>query len=292
MRLAGRVALVTGASRGIGKGVALELGAVGATVYLTGRGGSGGPLPGSLTDTVDEIAALGGTAVPVPCDHTDDDAVAAAFEQVLRDAGRLDILVNNVYNSPAAARWLGKPFWKVPVRAWDETFDVGVRSHYAAAVAAAPTMIEHGGGLIVQISSPGAVRYMHNVVYGVGKTAVDRMTADMAHDLAGTGVTVVSLWPGIVNTELLQLVPRGPDGRRVVTLPGEGEFDLDQAESPRFVGRAVVALATDDGVAARTGKSWTVADLAADYGFTDIDGHLPGSRTYKTDETRAATLEA
>jgi len=116
------------------------------------------------------------------------------------------VLVNNVYNSPAAARWLGRKFWDVPPKAWDETFDIGVRSHYVASVFAAPLLIE-AGGLIVNISSPGAQRQMHNAVYGVGKAALDRLTADFAKDLTETEVTAVSLWPGIVNTELLQMVP-------------------------------------------------------------------------------------
>lgn len=270
------IALVTGASRGIGKGIALELGAAGATVYVTGRGAPS-RLQGSLADTAREIDELGGHGIAAPCDHTDDAAVAAVFDRIRDESGGLDVLVNNVYNSPAAARWLGKPFWQVPAKAWDETFDVGVRSHYAAAVLAAPPMIERRRVLIVAVSSPGAIRYMHNVVYGVGKAAVDRMTADMAHDLVGTGVAAVSIWPGIVNTELLQLVPRGTDGRRVVQLPGEGEFDLDDAETPRFAGRAVVALATDPDVTRLSGQAVTVAELARRYGFTDIDGRVPGS---------------
>lgn len=272
--LTDRVAVVTGASRGIGKGIALELGAAGATVYVTGRSDRPGRLPGTVAGTAAEIDALGGRGVPFVCDHRDDDAVARLFETVRADHGRLDVLVNNVYNSPASARWLGKPFWEVPPRAWDEGFDIGVRSHYAAAHFAAPLLIE-SGGLIVDISSPGADRFTHNVVYGVGKAAVDRLTADMAHDLAETDVTVVSLWPGIVDTELLQLVPADSNGRRLITLPGEGTFDLAQAESPRFAGRAVVALAADPDRRARTGRAWRVADLAEAYGFTDIDGRVP-----------------
>ncbi|MBL1076566.1 SDR family NAD(P)-dependent oxidoreductase [Nocardia sp. 2] len=272
--LAGRVAVVTGASRGIGKGIALELGAAGATVYVTGRTTTAGHLPGTVAATAAEIDALGGTGVPVVCDHHDDAAVEKLFAQVREQHGRLDVLVNNVYNSPAAARWLGRKFWDVPPKAWDETFDIGVRSHYVATVFAAPLMIE-GDGLIVNVSSPGAERYMHNAVYGVGKTAVDRLTADFAHDLADTGVTAVSLWPGIVDTELLQLVPADDQGRRIVTLPGEGSYDLADAESPRFPGRAVVALAADPDRRSRTGKPWKVADLAEAYGFTDLDGRIP-----------------
>ncbi|QIS04790.1 SDR family NAD(P)-dependent oxidoreductase [Nocardia brasiliensis] len=272
--LDGRVAVVTGASRGIGKGIALELGAAGATVYVTGRSDTPGRLPGTVGETAAAIDAAGGAGVACVCDHRDDDAVRGLFEQIGATHGRLDVLVNNVYNSPAAARWLGKPFWEVPPKAWDETFDIGVRSHYVASVYAAPLVIA-ADGLIVNISSPGAQRYMHNAVYGVAKTALDRLTADLAHDLAGTGVTAVSLWPGIVDTELLQLVPADADGRRLVTLPGEGTYDLAEAETPRLSGRAVVALATDTGRRTRTGSAWRVADLAQDYGFTDVDGRVP-----------------
>ncbi|MEV4124959.1 SDR family NAD(P)-dependent oxidoreductase [Nocardia sp. NPDC049707] len=272
--LSGRVAVVTGASRGIGKGIALELGAAGATVYITGRSAAPGRLPGTVHATAAEIDLLGGVGIPVVCDHHDDDAAERLFERVRSEHGRLDVLVNNVYNAPAAARWLGKPFWEVPPRAWDETFDIGVRSHYVASVFAAPLLIE-SAGLIANISSPGAERYMHNAVYGVAKAALDRLTSDMADDLAETGVTVVSLWPGIVDTELLQMVPRDKDGRRVVTLPGEGSYDLDSAESPRFPGRAVVALAADPNRRQRSGSAWRIADLAEEYGFTDVDGRIP-----------------
>ncbi|MFD7847739.1 SDR family NAD(P)-dependent oxidoreductase [Nocardia sp. NPDC059764] len=272
--LAGKVAVVTGASRGIGKGIALELGAAGATVYVTGRTVTAGHLPGTVSATAAEIDALGGHGVAVVCDHRDDAAVEKLFAQIRDEQGRLDVLVNNVYNSPASARWIGRKFWEVPPKAWDEGFDIGVRSHYVASVFAAPLLIE-SRGLIVSVSSPGAVRHMHNAVYGVGKTAVDRLTADMAHDLEGTGTTAVSIWPGIVNTELLQMVPADAQGRRLVTLPGEGTFDLDQAETPHFAGRAVTALAADPDRLARTGKAWKVADLAEAYGFTDIDGRVP-----------------
>lgn len=272
--LAGKIAVVTGASRGIGKGIALELGAAGATVYVTGRTDTPGRLPGTVRETAEAIDAAGGTGIPFVCDHRDDDAVQRLFQRVRDDHGRLDVLVNNVYNSPAAARWLGKPFWEVPPKAWDETFDIGVRSHYVASVFAGPLLIE-SDGLIINISSPGAQRYMHNAVYGVAKTALDRLTADMAHNLADTKVTAVSLWPGIVDTELLQLVPADAQGQRLVTLPGEGTFDLDQAETPRFPGRAVVALATDPDRRSRTGSAWRVADLADAYGFTDLDGRVP-----------------
>ncbi|HWE54216.1 MAG TPA: SDR family NAD(P)-dependent oxidoreductase [Acidimicrobiales bacterium] len=273
--LTGKVALVTGASRGIGKGIALELGAAGATVYVTARSVKPGFLPGTVNATAAEIDELGGHGIAVPCDHADDEQVAAVFERITYDHGDLDVLVNNVYDAPGSARWLGKPFWEVPARGWDETFRVGVRSHYVASVLAAPLLMNGLGGLIVNVSSPGAISYSHNVVYGVGKAAIDRMTADMAHELAPHLVSVVSIWPGIVNTELLQTVPPDAEGKRVLRLPGEGEYDLALAESPHFAGRAVVALAGDGRRAERSGQAFYIYDLARSYGFTDIDGRVP-----------------
>ncbi|HZP29921.1 MAG TPA: SDR family NAD(P)-dependent oxidoreductase [Acidimicrobiia bacterium] len=274
--LEGTVAVVTGASRGIGKGIALELGAAGAVVYLTGRSVDEGPIPGTVGATVVEVGELGGTAIGVRCDHHVDAEVEALFERVRAERGRLDVLVNNVYSSPDLAPWLGKPFWELPIDAWDQVIDIGVRSHYVAARFGVPMMLEQGSGLIVNVSSSGAIQYAHTVGYGVGKAALDKMTADMAHELAPHGVAVVSIWPGLVRTELVLFGARTTDdGRSVLDLPGEGTFDLDDAESPRFTGRGVVALASDPEVMARTGRAFRVADLARDYGFTDVNGKVP-----------------
>ena len=277
--LDGRIAVVTGASRGIGKGIALELGAAGATVYVTGRTVEAGvnPLPGTVGETAAQVTEAGGHGVAVACDHHDDAAVAALFDRIAGDHGRLDVLVNNVFSSPDLAPWLGRAFWEMPVAVWDETIDVGVRSHYVAAHGAAPLLIANGGGLVVNVSSSGAVQYAHNVPYGVGKAAVDKMSADLAHDLAPHGVAVVSVWPGLVRTELVELgATVTADGRRVLGLPGEGEFDLADAESPRFTGRAVVALAADPDRITRSGRAFPVAELAGAYGFTDVDGSAGG----------------
>ena len=275
--LQGRVAVVTGASRGIGKGIALELGAAGAIVYLTARSVEPGPIPGTVGETVAEIEALGGTAVGVACDHHDDAQVASLFAQVEREQGRLDVLVNNVYSAIDLAPWLGQPFWELPVAAWDQVIDIGVRSHYVASVYATPMLLAAEHGIIVNISSSGSTQYAHNVVYGVGKAALDKMTADMAHELEPHGVAVVSVWPGLVRTEIVELgAHRTDDGRSVLDLPGEGTFDLADAESPRFVGRGVVALAADAAVMQRSGTTPTVAALAEAYGFTDVDGRVPG----------------
>lgn len=272
-----RVAVVTGASRGIGKGIALELGALGMTVYVTGRSqGAGGPLPGTIGETAQQIDELGGHGIALACDHHVDEQVEAAIAGVVEQHGKIDVLVNNVFAAPELAAWLGTPFWELPTRAWDEVIDVGLRSHYLASALAAPSMVAARAGLIVNVSSSGAVQYAHNVPYGVGKAGVDKMTADMAHELAPHGVSVVSVWPGLVKTELVMSgAQTREDGSQYLALGGEGQFDLSLAESPRFVGRGVAALAADADVAQRSGTAVTVADLADAYGFTDLDGTVP-----------------
>ncbi len=266
--LDGRVAVVTGASRGIGKGCALELGAAGATVYVTARSvrEDDHPLPGTIGATADEVTAAGGTGVAVALDHRDDDAVEALFQRVLDEHGRLDVLVNNAFivtNELTS----GKPFWEVPVSNWDDMIDIGTRSAYVASVFAARAMVDAGAGLIVNVSSSGAEEYAWQVAYGVGKCALDRITADTAHELTPHGVSVVSVWPGFVRTERIDL------GVAAGLLPES--LDLSTSESPRFVGRAVVALATDPDVARWTGRAVPARDLADEYGFTDVDGRLP-----------------
>ncbi|MCY4037797.1 MAG: SDR family NAD(P)-dependent oxidoreductase [bacterium] len=267
--LAHKVALVTGASRGIGKGCALELAAAGAAVYVTGRTTGAGqhPLPGTVQATASEIEAAGGAAVAVACDHRDDDAVRAVFEQIAAEQGRLDVLVNNAFAIPDELTAM-LPFWEVPISNWDDMMDVGTRSAYVASVLAAPVMIGQGDGLIANISSSGAVEYAWHVAYGVGKCALDRMTADCARELADTGVSMVSVWPGFVRTERIDAAVDSE-----VELPPS--LDVSAAESPRFTGRAVAALAIDADRSRRTGQAVSARALADAYGFTDIDGRLP-----------------
>ncbi|MDW3220730.1 MAG: SDR family NAD(P)-dependent oxidoreductase [Acidimicrobiales bacterium] len=267
--LDGKVALVTGGSRSIGRGCAIELGAAGATVYLTGRSATeaDNPLPGTVGATAAEVIEAGGDAVGLVCDHRDDDAVAAVFDRIESDHGRLDVLVNNAFIvTPDLTS--GKPFWEVPLSDWDDMIDVGTRSAYvASAMAAKRFMVPAGSGTIVNISSSGATEYAWHVVYGVGKCALDRITRDTAHELGPHGVTVVSLWPGFVKNERIELAERAG------MLPAS--LDTSTAESFRFTGRAAAHLAADPDVARWTGQALTSRDLADAYNFTDIDGSLP-----------------
>lgn len=258
--LSGKVAVVTGASRGIGKGIALALGDAGATVYVTGRTVTEGqaPLPGTIGATAREVTARGGKGVAVRVDHGEDEQIRALFEQVRAEQGKLDILVNNVFKVPDPPVWGGR-FWEHPISIWDDMVGIGLRAHYVASVYGAPLLVEQQNGLIVNISSPGARMYLFSTAYGVGKCGVDRLSADMAHELREFGVASICLWPGAVKTEfVLDQLEKG-----------QARLDLDQAESPIFTGRAVVALALDPDVLEKTGKTHIVANLAKEYGFED-----------------------
>jgi NAD(P)-dependent dehydrogenase (short-subunit alcohol dehydrogenase family) len=268
--LAGRVALVTGASRGVGKGVAVGLGEAGATVYLTGRtvqtGTSPGGMGGTLAEAAEEVTRAGGLGIPVACDHQDDQQVSAVFARIAGEQRRLDILVNNVWGGyehfyDGTRFWEEQGFWSVPIERWDKSFGSGVRAHYVASALAAPTMIAQGSGLIVNISFFAAQRDDRGVIYGVAKAADDRMAACMAHDLRGHNVAAVSLYPGLVRTESV--------------LAAAEHFDMTNSESPQFIGRAVAALAADPNLMAKSGQVLVAAQVALDYGFTDIDGKQP-----------------
>jgi NAD(P)-dependent dehydrogenase (short-subunit alcohol dehydrogenase family) len=253
--LKGQIAIVTGSSRGIGKGIALELGVAGATVYVTGRtvDDSGALVPGTVGATADEVTRLGGKGIAVRCDHSRDEEIQALFERVRNEQGRLDILVNNAFTVPSEPIFQGK------------FIHVGCRGHYVASHAAAPLMVEQNRGLIVNISSFAGAAYIFNVAYGVGKAALDRMAKDMAVELRPHEVTCVSLWPGVVRTEYL------------VKSHAEGKvpFAIENGESPRFSGRAVVAVASDPKRIEKTGEVLICYELAREYGFTDVDGRQP-----------------
>jgi dehydrogenase/reductase SDR family protein 1 len=263
--LDGRVAVVAGASRGIGRGCALELAAAGATVYGLGRTlhEGEGSLPGSLTTTAREARELGGTLLPVVCDLRSDAELAAAFERVDAEQGRLDVLVNSAFDLPEGCG-NGVPFWETPISYWDDMLGIGARSAYAATWHAARLMLARGAGLVVNISSQGAREYFVHATYGISKSALDRITRDTGRDLAPRGIAVVSLWPSFVRTE-----------RILAFDPTEWGLDLEGAESPRFAGRGVVALASDPDAVKRSGRIFTTRQIALAYGFRDVDGSLP-----------------
>ncbi|MEO2169949.1 MAG: SDR family NAD(P)-dependent oxidoreductase, partial [bacterium] len=214
---------------------------------------------GSLEETASEIDRLGGTAVPVACDHGDDAQVGDLFELILGSHERLDVLVNNAFRAPETLD-PSVPFWETPISHWDEMMDIGTRSAYVATHYAARSMVRQGSGLVVNISSAGAVRYFHHLAYGVGKGALDRITKEAAYTLRPHGVAIVSLWPYLVKTE------------RVLAVAG---LAMPDAESLRFPGKAVVALASDPEVDRWNGRAVTTWDIAREYDFVDEGGCLP-----------------
>jgi dehydrogenase/reductase SDR family protein 1 len=253
MTLDTRTAVVTGGTRGVGRGVALELAQAGARVFITGR-------------SADESSSPGDRITAMRCDHRDDAQVDATFERVLHEAGTVDILVNNVWGGydnmieNGQFTW-PKPFWEQPLWRWDEMFHGGVRAHYRASQLVAPGMIAVRRGLIVNISHWAAQKHIGNVAYGVAKAATDKLTSDMAFELKAHGVAVVSLYPGMVRTEKVMEAAQW--------------LDLSNSESPEFIGRAIAALATDPEVMRHTGQVRVAAALATEYGFTDVDGRSP-----------------
>jgi NAD(P)-dependent dehydrogenase (short-subunit alcohol dehydrogenase family) len=279
------VAVVTGASRGGGRGIALELGAAGATVYVTGRSTRSQPaksygpmlratgmrdLPGSIDETADDVTRAGGRGIAVRCDHTSEWEVAGLFERVLEEQGRLDLLVNNAWGGHEVFDGVFEsPFWERPMPAWDAMFDRGVHNHLLASRLAAPGLLQQGRGLIVTTTFWDRGRYMHgNLFYDLAKAAMTRLAYGMAQELRPHGVASVALSPGWMRTEIVLA------GHRTDEAHWRERPALARTESPRYLGRAVVALARDPQVMRRTGEVLRVGDLAREYGFTDIDGRV------------------
>ena len=258
---AGKVAVVTGASRGIGKGVARALGERGATVYVTGR------TTGEGERTIDATARLvseaGGEGRAIRCDHGDDGAIASLFEQIGEQAGRIDYLINNVYKIPDPPAW-GGGFWDHPIQIWDDQVGIGLRAHYVASWHAAQLLFKGApGAAIVNVSSPGGQKYHFSSSYGTGKAGLDRLTADMAIELKPKGVAAVALYPGSVSTEFIEDVA------------AQRGMDLSNSQTPLFVGRTVAALLASDDLMARTGTIQWVEDLGEEFDVLDEHGKRP-----------------
>jgi NAD(P)-dependent dehydrogenase (short-subunit alcohol dehydrogenase family) len=268
--LGSAVALVTGASRGVGRGTATALGRAGATVYVTGRstrrrGGTTEGLAGTVEETAEAVTAAGGTGIPVRCDHTDDSDVAALFKLIAHTHERLDLLVNNAwcgYERSAEARF-DAPFWDQPAWRYD-LFADSLRAQYIAGQHAARLMLPAGHGLIVGISYTDGDTYLGQAAYDMVKSAANRLSLGMATELRRYGVGSVSLLPGLVRTERLEAV---------WSALGDGPAAV--AHSPEYVGRAVAMLLADPDVGRWSGQVLTVGDLAKRYGFTDVDGRMP-----------------
>ncbi len=285
-RLAGKIAIVTGGSRGAGRGIAVELGAAGATVYVTGRSTRTSPatayagllaqagvttLPGSIDETADEVNAAGGRGIAVPCDHTDDGQVQDLMARVAREQKRLDLLVNNAWGAhetftPAS---LSAPFWEQSLDSWDSMFNRGVRNHVLSSRAAAPMLIAQKAGLIVTTTFWDHDRYLQgNLFYDLAKAAMNRLAFAVAEELRPHGVTSLAVAPGWMRTEFVLM------GHKTDEAHWQERPALARTESPRYLGRAVAALAADPTVLRKTGRVHLVGDLAQEYGFRDIDGRL------------------
>jgi NAD(P)-dependent dehydrogenase (short-subunit alcohol dehydrogenase family) len=276
--LAGKIALVTGATRGIGKGIAIGLGEAGATVYITGRTlePNHDSLGGSLQETETAVREAGGICIPVQVDHSDDEQIQQLFAQIEREKnGQLDILVNNVYAGVQAIREaFGKPFWESEPSFWDATNNVGLRSHYVASIYAARMMTKRKEGIIFTISSWGGMSYIFNVPYGVGKSACDRLAADMAKELKGYNVTSLAIYPGIVGTEQITSFAKEQTSEN----GNSSSFgDGYNWETPLFTGRSIACLASDDNIIKYTGKIQIVAEVAKRYKIVDENGNCPVS---------------
>jgi NAD(P)-dependent dehydrogenase (short-subunit alcohol dehydrogenase family) len=281
--LGGVVTVVTGASRGAGRGIALELGAAGATVYVTGRSTQAQPtteyenilrmsklaaMPGSIDETADAITQAGGRGIAVRCDHTRDPDVAELFARVEREQGRIDVLVNNAWGGHESFDGIfDAPFWQHPLTHWDAMMDRGVRNHVLASRHAAPILVRQGRGLIVTTTFWDRDRYLKgNLFYDLAKAAMNRLAFGMAEELRPHGVASLAVSPGWMRTELVLA------GHETDEAHWRDRPSLARTESPRYLGRAVVALAGDAGVLSKSGQVLRVGDLAREYGFSDIDG--------------------
>jgi NAD(P)-dependent dehydrogenase (short-subunit alcohol dehydrogenase family) len=271
------VALVTGASRGAGRGIALELGVAGATVYVTGRSVDGGPttdnVPGTIDQTARDVTDRGGRGIAVRCDHTVDADVESLFGRIRGDHGRLDVLVNNVwggYENSECRPLALVPFWEQSLHQWDGMFTAGVRAHLTASRLAVPLMLPERRGLIVSTTANlEALPYLRNLFYDLAKNAVARLSWAMAQELREHGIAALAVAPGFLRTERVVEAFRRAGAADALDRPG------GPTETPAYLGRAIVALASDARVIKKSGQLLEVGTLAREYGFTDVNGTQP-----------------
>ncbi len=261
--LEGKIAVVTGASRGIGKGIALALGEQGATVYVSGRTTGDGER--TIDTTARQVTEAGGEGRAIQCDHGDDNQIKALFEQIGGAVDHIDILVNNVYKIPNPPAW-GGGYWDHPIQVWDDQVGIGLRAHYVASWHAAQLMFASAGAAMLNVSSPGGQSYHFSSSYGAGKAGLDRLTKDMAVELEPKGIPAVVLYPGSVSTEFIQDAAQ------------EQGMDLSQSQTPLLVGRAAAALLASDNLMARSGSIQWVEDLVEEFDLYDENGSRPTQR--------------
>lgn len=269
--LLGKVAVVTGSSRGIGRGIAVGLGELGATVYITGRSSGTGPL--TIDATASLVNEVGGKGVPIEVDLGKDDEIQSLFEKIREEEGRLDIHVNNAFKIPNPPVWGGK-FWEHPIQIWDDQVGIGLRSAYIASVHAVRLMMEQDDSIrfMVNISSSGSERYALSASYGIAKMGTDRLTRDFAIEGKEDGLCVIGLWPSQVLTEfIIESIEKG-----------DIELDEENSETPLYTGRVIGALAIDPNRYEKNGQVLTTAEVAVDYDISDERGKQPkGKRNPK-----------
>ncbi|MDF5728666.1 MAG: SDR family NAD(P)-dependent oxidoreductase [Rhizonema sp. PD38] len=281
--LEGKVILVTGATRGIGKGIAIGLGEAGATVYVTGRrlnnSEESDDVSGSLAQTQTAVEEVGGVCIPVQVDHSEDEQIRLLFERIKDEQdGHLDILVNNAYSGvQVLSNAHGQPFWDSEPSLWDACNNVGLRSHYVSSIFAARLMTKRNSGLICTISSWGSLFYNFGAAYGTGKAACDRLAADMAVELKPHNVASISIWPGIVGTEHFSRIASEMSEKNVNDKNYAMFTERYNWETPLLTGRVLAALASEPNIISRTGRVHIVAELARQYGLVDQDGNRPVS---------------
>ncbi|MEX0762958.1 MAG: SDR family oxidoreductase [Dehalococcoidia bacterium] len=288
--LTGKVAVVAGGTRGAGRGISVELGAAGATVYVTGRSTRGSTSPMNRPETIDETAeivtARGGVGIPVRVDHTDPAQVAALFERVASEQnGQLDLLVNDIWGGDPLTEW-DKPFWEHSLENGLRMQQLAVSTHLITSWHAAPLMAARRSGLIIEITDGAGDGYRGSLFYDLAKASAIRLAYAQSEELRGYNVAAVALTPGFLRSEaMLELFGVTENNWRD---GAARDPHFIASETPFYVGRAVAALASDPGVMAKSGKALTSWGLAKEYGFTDVDSSRPDWGTYFAEHVQGA----